>query len=105
MKVATGIKENLQYYINNNEVVCQFCGELVEISNKTMLENRNALLDPFNRAHLIEIYVKHNSFVKDGRTELADWSTDDDVLFLHEGVGVLICIPKKATLDNNLIAA
>ena len=103
MKLIKDIKEKLQYYINNNKVVYQFCGELVEISNETMLKNKNALLDFFNRANLIEMYGKHNSFVKNGWPELIEWSTDDDVLFLLDGIGGLICNPPKVALDNNLI--
>lgn len=105
MKLITDIKENLQYYINHNEAVYQFCGELIEVSNETMQKNKNALLDSFNRANLIEMYGKHTSFVKDGWPELTEWSTDDDVLFLFDGIGVLICIPQKEALDNNLIVA
>lgn len=105
MKLITDIKEKLQYYINNNEVVYQFCGELVEISNETMQKNKNALLDSFNRANLIEMCGKHNSSTKDGWPELTEWATDDDVLFLLDSIGVLICIPQKVALDNNLIMA
>lgn len=105
MKLITDIKEKLQYYINNNEVVYQFCGELVEVSNETMQKNKNALLDSFKRVNLVKIYNKHNSFAKNGCPELTDWSTDDNGLFLLYGVRVLTCISKKATLDNNLIAA
>ena len=105
MKLITDIKEKLQYYINNNEVVYQFCGELVGVSNETMQKNKNALLDSFKRVNLVKIYNKHNSFAKNGCPELTDWSTDDNGLFLLYGVGVLTCISKKATLDNNLIAA
>lgn len=87
MKVTTYIKEKLQYYINNNEDVYQFCDELVEISNEAMQKNKEELLDYFKRANQILVYA------------------DDDVLFLLYDVGVLTCISKKATLDNNLIAA
>ena len=64
MKLIKDIKEKIQYYINNNKVVYQFCGERVEISNETMLKNKNALLDSFNRTNLIEMYGKHNSSQK-----------------------------------------
>ena len=104
MKFITDIKEKLQYYINNNEVVYPVSGELIEISNETSQKNKNALLDYFNRVNLVKIYNKHNSFAKDGCPELTDWSTDDNGLFLLYGIGVLTCIPQKATLDN-LIAA
>lgn len=105
MKLITDIKEKLQYYINNNEVVYQFCGELVEVSNETMQKNKNTLLDSVNRANYIEMYGKHDSFVKDGLSELTEWSSDDDVLFLLDGIGVLICIPQKVALYNNPIMA
>lgn len=87
MKVITDIKEKFQYYINNNEVVYQFCGELVEISNEAMLKNKEELLDYFKRANQILVY------------------TDDDVQFLLNGVEVMTCIQSKSALDNNLIAA
>ena len=86
MKFITDIKEKLQYYINNNEDVYQFCDELVEMSNDAMQKNKEELLDYFKRANQILVYA------------------DDDVLFLLYGIGVLTCIPQKATLDN-LIAA
>ena len=105
MKLTTDIKEKLQYYISNNEVVWQFCGDLVEVSNDTEKENKEALLGYCRTANRIEVYDKHNSFVKEGWSDLADWSTDDDVLFLLDGIGVLICIPRKLAVENNLIAA
>lgn len=105
MKVTTDIKEKLQHYISNNKVVYQFYSEPIEISNETIQKSKNALLVSFNKANLIKRYGKHNSFVKDGWSELTERSADDDVLFLLDGVGVLICIPRKSALDNNLIAA
>lgn len=70
-----------------------------------MQKNKNALLDSSKRVNLVKIYNKHNSFAKNGCPELTDWSTDDNGLFLLYDVRVLTCISKKATLDNNLIAA
>ena len=98
------IKANtLQAYVEANEVVYQFCGELMEVSNDTEKENKEALLDYFRRANRVELYTKHDRWAKDGWPELADWSTDDDVLFLLDGVGVMICIPKKEAVKNHLI--
>ena len=100
------IKANtLQAYVEANEVVYQFCGELMEVSNGTEKENKETLLDYFRRANRVELYTKHDRWAKDGWPELTDWSTDDDVLFLLDGIGVLICIPKKEALANNLIKA
>lgn len=87
MKVTTDIKEKLQYYINNNEDVYQFCDELVEMSNDAMQKNKEELLDYFKRANQILVYA------------------DDDVLFLLYGLEVLICIQRKSAFDNYLIAA
>lgn len=98
------IKANtLQAYVEANEVVYQFCGELMEVSNGTEKENKETLLDYFRRANRVELYTKHDRWAKDGWPELADWSTDDDVLFLLDGVGVMICIPKKEAVKNHLI--
>ena len=93
----------LQAYVEANEVVYQFCGELMEVSNGTEKENKETLLDYFRRANRVELYTKHDRWAKDGWPELADWSTDDDVLFLLDGVGVMICIPKKEAVKNHLI--
>ena len=98
------IKANkLQAYVEANEVVYQFCGELMEVSNDTEKENKETLLDYFRRANRVELYTKHDRWAKDGWPELADWSTDDDVLFLLNGIGVMICIPKKEAVKKHLI--
>lgn len=98
-------KDTLREYVKENEVVYQFCGDLMEVSNDIEKENKETLLGYFRRANCVEVYTKHDSLAKKGWTELADWSTDDDVLFILDGVGVLICIPKKEATANNLIEA
>ena len=105
MKLTTDMKEKLQYYINNNEVVCQFRSELVEASNETTQENKNAGPDYFNRVKPIEVYGKHHSFTRDNWSELTDWVTNDDFLFLLDCVGMMIRTPKKEVLTNNILAA
>ena len=98
------IKANtLQAYVEANEVVYQFYGELMQVSNSTEKENKETLLDYFRRANRVELYTKHDRWAKDGWPELADWSTDDDVLFLLNGIGVMICIPKKEAVKKHLI--
>lgn len=101
----TSTIETLRHYVRHNEVVWQFCGDLVEVANDNEKENRDALLGYFRTAKQIEVYDKHDSFVADNWPELADWSTDDDVLFLLDGIGVLICVPKAHAIENKLIAA
>lgn len=97
--------DTLRNYIEVNEVVYQFCGGLMEVSNDAEIDNKENLLKKFRRANRVEVYTKHDRWAKDGWPELADWSTDDDVLFLLDGVGVMICIPKKEALANNIIEA
>lgn len=98
------IKANiLQAYVEANEVVYQFCGELMEVSNDIENENKETLLGYFRRANRVEIYTKQDRWAKDGWLELVNWATDGDVLFLLDGVGVMICIPKKEALENHLI--
>ena len=92
----------LQKYVETNEVVFQFCGELVEVSNDTEKENKEALIRYLRRANRVEVYTKQDRWAKDGWSELADWSTDDDVLFLLDGVGVMNFIPKKEAVENHL---
>ena len=94
----------LQKYVEANEVVFQFCVELVEVSNDTEKENKETLLRYLRRGDCVEVYTKQDRWAKDGWSELADWSTDDDVLFLLDGVGVMICIPKKESVENHLNA-
>ena len=85
----------LRRYIKQNEVVYQFCGELMEVSNETEKEHKETLLGYFRRANSVEVYTKHDRWAKDGWPELADWSTDEDVLFLLDGVGVMIVFQRK----------
>ena len=94
----------LQKYVETNKAVCQFCGKLVEVSNDTEKENKETLLRYLRRGDCVEVYTKQDRWATDGWSELADWSTDDDVLFLLDGVGVMICIPKKESVENHLNA-
>ena len=105
MSITKNIISQLLNYVMNNEVVYQFCGELLEVSNDIEKENKETLLGYFRRANRVEVYTKQDRWAKDGWPELTGWSTDDDMLFLLDGVGVMICIPKKEALANNLIEA
>ena len=96
--------DTLRTYVEANEVVYQFCGELIEVSNRTEKMNMETLLGYFHKSHSVEVYTKHDRWAKDGWPELVDWSTENDVLFLLGGVGVMICIPKKEAVKNHLIA-
>lgn len=105
MDFANNIKENLRAYIIKNEVIFQAFGDLVEVANEVEKENREKLLAYFDDASSVEVYPKGHWFIKDEFADLDGWARDDDVLFLLQNIGVLICVPKKLALDNKLIAA
>lgn len=92
-------------YVNQNEVVFQSIGNLVEVANEVERENRKELLSYFNAESGVEAFSKGHCSIKNDFPELAEWATEEDVLFLLRGVGVLICVPKRMAADNNLIAA
>ena len=98
-------KDTLREYVMRNEVVFQAFGDLVEVANEAEKENREELLAYFDDASSVEVYQKGHWFIKDEFADLDGWATDDDVMFLLQNIGVLICVPKKLALDNNLIAA
>lgn len=70
MTIVNNIVSLLLNYVANNEVVYQFCGELMEVSNDAEKENKETLLGYFRRADRVEIYTKHDSWAKDGWPEL-----------------------------------
>lgn len=96
---------NLRLYIENNEVVFQAVGELVEVANAAEEANKAALLSYFDNATSVEFFTKGHSFIKDEFADLDGWATDDDVLFLLQNIGVLICVPKQHAIENKLIVA
>lgn len=103
MKLVDNIKELLQEYIKKNEVVYQVCNDLVEVSNEENKDNRQILLGYFDKTSSIEIYEKGASFIHEPFEELDNWATKDDVLFLLEIIGILICIPRNIALSAGLI--
>lgn len=89
MITINNLVSQLLNYVTNNEVVYQFCGELMEVSNDNEKENKAALLSYLSRANRIVVYDKHNDFLKEHWSELDDWSTVDDVLFLLQNVSIV----------------
>ena len=105
MNSENNIKENLRTYITNNEVIFQAFGNLVEVANEAEKENREEILAYFDDASSVEVYQKGHWFIKDEFADLDGWATDDDVMFLIQNIGVLICVPKQQAIENKLIAA
>lgn len=95
---------NLRNYIENNEVVYQVCGELVEVSNAVNGDNRKSLLEYFKHVSSVEVYQKGDSFIHDPFEELDNWATEDDILLLLEIIGIVVCIPRKIAIDNQIIS-
>ena len=98
-------KDTLREYVMRNEVEFQAFGNLVEVANEAEKENREELLAYFDDASSVEVYQKGHWFIKDEFADLDGWATDDDVMFLLQNIGVLICISKKDALNNEIIAA
>ena len=98
-------KGTLREYVMRNEVEFQAFGNLVEVANEAEKENREELLAYFDDASSVEVYQKGHWFIKDEFADLDGWATDDDVMFLLQNIGVLICISKKDALNNEIIAA
>lgn len=98
------MKEKLTNYIESNEVVYQVCGELIEVSNDENQDNRQALLEHLTNASNIVVYEKGKPFIHNAFEDLDNWSTSDDVLFLLETVGVLLCMPQSDAIEQGLIS-
>lgn len=97
--------DTLREYVKENEVVFQAFGNLIEVANESEKESREELLSYFNDASSVEIYKKGHWFIKDEFADLNRWATKDDVLFLLQNIGVLICVPKQHAIEKKLIAA
>ena len=98
-------KDTLREYVMRNEVVFHAFGNTVEVANEPQKENREELLAYFDDASTVEVYQKGHWFIKDEFADLDGWATDDDVMFLLQNIGVLICVPKQQAIENKLIAA
>lgn len=105
MKIAENIKEKLCEYIKQNEVVFQAFGNLVEVANENEKENKEELLAFFKDSSSVEVFNKGHWFIKDDFADLNSWAQENDVLFLLQNIGVLICVNKRDALTNKLIAA
>lgn len=103
MKPVENILERLKQFVKYNEVVYQVCNELTEVSNEENIENRKVLLRYFDKASSVELYEKGSSFIHEPFEDIDNWATKDDVLFLLEIIGVLICIPRNVALSVGLI--
>lgn len=105
MKKIFVSKEKLHNFISKNEVVFQVFGELVEVANDKEEKNRMNLLNNLASSSSIEVYEKDHWYIKEEFQDINDWSKKDDVLFLLEKIGVLVCITRKEAIENKLIAA
>ncbi|OQC18135.1 MAG: hypothetical protein BWX72_00251 [Firmicutes bacterium ADurb.Bin080] len=103
MILPENIIERLSEYVENNEVVYQFCGELVEVSNDENPNNRLTLVESLAKVSNVGVYNKGTSDIHESFEELDDWSTENDCLFLLVPVGLLLCIPKTIAIDANLL--
>lgn len=70
MKTSQDIKERLEYYVANHEVVYQEVDDLIEVSNDKEIVNRKNLMDKFVDVLGVEVYTKGHRFIKDDYTDL-----------------------------------
>lgn len=63
-------------YVNQNEVVFQSIGNLVEVANEVERENRKELLSYLNDASGVEAFSKGHCSIKNDFPELAGWATE-----------------------------
>ena len=66
-------KEKLREYVNENEVVFQAYGDLIEVANEAEKGNKEALLSYFDDASSVEVYDKGHWYVKDEFADLDEW--------------------------------
>lgn len=103
MKFPSVSMSKLISYIKNNEVVYQVYCDLVEVSNENNSQNRDFLLENFKHVSSVKVLEKGDSYIHESFEELDNWAKADDVLFLLEPIGILICIPCYLALQNKLI--
>lgn len=63
---------------------------------------REEPLSYFDDASSVEVYQKGHSFIKDEFADLVEWAMGDDVQFLLQNTGVLICVPSDTQLKTSL---
>jgi len=102
MTLSKIAQTNLLNYIQNNEVVYQVFGELVEVSNDENVQNKESLILDFNNASSVEVYQKGDNFIHEPFVDLDNWATENDTLYLLETIGTLICIPTESAIANNI---
>lgn len=90
-------------YIKSNEVVYQTYGGLIEVANDSNIDNRCELIDYISRADCVEVYHKDDTFIQEPFEDLNNWATKDDIFFLLQIVGVLLCIPKRLVTENAIL--
>lgn len=103
MKLDIESTKKLLDYIKSNEVVYQTYGGLIEVANDSNIGNRNELINLFNRADCVEVYHKDDTFIQEPFENLNNWATKDDIFFLLQIVGVLLCIPKQLVTENAIL--
>lgn len=103
MKLDIEQTKKLLDYIKSNEVVYQTYGGLIEVANDCNVDNRSELIDFINQADCVEVYHKDDTFVQEPFKDLNNWATKDDMFFLLQIIGVLLCIPKQLVTENAIL--
>lgn len=103
MKLDIESTKKLLDYVKSNEVVYQTYGGLIEVANDSNIDNRSELIDFINQADSVDVYYKDDTFIQEPFEDLNNWATKDDIFFLLQIVGVLLCIPKRLVTENAIL--
>lgn len=96
--------ENLKLLVENEEVVYQFCDELIEVSgdaDENQMQNRRKLSSCIDNSGTLEI-CEPEEIEDTGFSEIANWSTEEDVLILIDEKDLIICVNKEDAIKYNL---
>lgn len=88
MSITKNIISQLLHYVMNNEVVYQFCGELMEVFYDNEKENKATLLSYLSRAKRIEVYDK---LMLSSRTVGQSWLIDRPMMMYYFCYRTSVC--------------
>lgn len=84
-------KNSLIDYINQNQVTWQNWGGLIEVSHHVTLPYCPDINNVVDKCEVYDV-VSRNEMLSSAFHDLAEWSTEDDVLVLGDD-NILLCIP------------
>lgn len=87
-------KQYLVNYVNANQVVWQKWDGLIEVSGANQPHNNPEFRESIEKCDIIE-ETERETMLETSFHDLAEWSTDTDMLILCDNE-ILLCIPKSS---------